>query len=81
MTADGRPSRNIEVELRGPDPGWIGTLFYHLRALMVENAFNLAVALPAGFLSMVQAAKIVPKRHLLEAALSLGQSSFRSYRT
>ena len=47
MTADGWPSRNIDVELQGPDPGWIETLFYHLRTLMVENAFNLAVALPA----------------------------------
>ena len=46
MTADGWPSRNIEVELQGPDPGWIETLFYHLRTLMVENAFNLAVTLP-----------------------------------
>ena len=47
MTADGWPSRNIDVELQGPDPGWIETLFYHLRTLMVENAFNLAVTLPA----------------------------------
>ena len=47
MTADGWPSRKIEVELQGPDPGWIETLFYHLRTLMVENAFNLAVTLPA----------------------------------
>ena len=39
MTADGWPSRYIDVELRGPDPGWIETLFYHLRTLMVENAF------------------------------------------
>ena len=39
MTADGWPSRNIEVELQGPDPGWIETLFYHRRTLMVENAF------------------------------------------
>ena len=31
---------HIEVELRGPDPGWIETLFYHLRTLMVENAFS-----------------------------------------
>ena len=45
MTADGWPSRNIDVELQGPDPGWIETLFYHLRTLMVENAFNLAVTL------------------------------------
>ena len=29
--------------MQGPDPGWIGTLFYHLRALVVENAFNLSV--------------------------------------
>ena len=47
MTADGWPSRNIDVELQGPDPGWIEKLFYHLRTLMVENAFNLAVTLPA----------------------------------
>ena len=47
MTADGWPSRNIDVELQDPDPGWIETLFYHLRTLMVENAFNLAVTLPA----------------------------------
>ena len=39
MTADGWPSRYIDAELRGPDPGWIETLFYHRRTLMVENAF------------------------------------------
>ena len=39
-----------DVELQGPDPGWIETLFYHLRTLMVENAFNLAVTLPAVWL-------------------------------
>ena len=39
MTADGWPSRYIDVELRGPDPGWIETLFYHRRTLVVENAF------------------------------------------
>ena len=33
--------------MQGSDPGWIETLFYRLRALQVENAFNLAVALPA----------------------------------
>ena len=38
MTAGGWPSRNIDVELQGSDPGWIGTLFHHLRTLMVENA-------------------------------------------
>ena len=37
----------MDVELQGPGPGWIGTLFYRLRTLVVENAFNLAVALPA----------------------------------
>ena len=36
MTAGGWPSRIIEVELQGPDPGWIETLFYHLRTLMVR---------------------------------------------
>ena len=36
-----------DVELQGPDPGWIETIFYHLRTLVVENAFNLAVTLPA----------------------------------
>ena len=40
MTADGWPSRYIDAELRGPDPGWIETLFYHRRTLMVENAFQ-----------------------------------------
>ena len=33
--------------MQGPDPGWIETLFYRMRTLVVENAFNLAVALPA----------------------------------
>ena len=50
MTAIGGPSRLISrVEVQGPDPGgWIETLFYHLlRTLVVENAVNLAVALPA----------------------------------
>ena len=39
MTADGWPSRYIDAELRGPDPGWIETLFDHPRTctLMVEN--------------------------------------------
>ena len=52
MTADGWPSRYIDAELRGPDPGWIETLFYHRRTLMVENAFNLAVTLPAVWLGV-----------------------------
>ena len=39
MTAIGGPSRLSRVEVQGPDPGWIGTLFYHLRTLVVENAF------------------------------------------
>ena len=43
MTADGWPSRNIDVELQGPDPGWIGALFYHLRTLMVEKFFFVCV--------------------------------------
>ena len=48
MTADGWPSRlKVDAGLQGPDPGWIETLFYHLRTLMVENAFNLSVTLPA----------------------------------
>ena len=34
--------------MQGPDPGWIEILFYRLRTLEVDNAFNLAaVALPA----------------------------------
>ena len=40
-----------------------------------EDGHEKVVPLPAGFLSMVQAEAIVPKRHLLEAALSLGQSA------
>ena len=39
MTADGWPSRYIDAELRGPDPGWIETLFYHRRTLM-ERLFS-----------------------------------------
>ena len=46
MTADGWPSRYIDAELRGPDPGWIETLFDHLRTLVVENAFNLCCGPP-----------------------------------
>ena len=43
-----------DVELQGPDPGWIETLFYHLRTLVVENAFNLAaVTLPAVLVGFV----------------------------
>ena len=32
MTAGGWPSRLSSEGLQGPDPGWIETLFYHLRA-------------------------------------------------
>ena len=45
MTATGGPSRLSRVEVQGPDSGRIGTLFYRLRTLVVENAFNLSVAL------------------------------------
>ena len=47
MTAIGWPSRLSRVEVQGPGPGWIETLFYRLRILVVENAFNPAVTLPA----------------------------------
>ena len=47
MTANGGPSRLSRAEVQGPDPGLIETIFYRLRTLVVENAFNLAVALPA----------------------------------
>ena len=40
-----------------------------------EDGHEKVVPLPAGFLSMVQAEAIVPKRHLLDAALGLGQSA------
>ena len=33
--------------MQGPGPGWIETLFYRLRTLVVGNAFNLAVTLRA----------------------------------
>ena len=55
MTADGWPSRYIDAELRGPDPGWIETLFYHRRTLMVENAFF-------GFSLVVKTASTKPAR-------------------
>ena len=41
MTAIGGPSRLSRVEVQGPDPGRIETLFYHLRALVVENTVFL----------------------------------------
>ena len=45
-----------------------------LPAAKGEDGHEKVVPLPAGFLSIVQADALVPKRHLLEAALSLGQS-------
>ena len=44
-----------------------------LPAAKGEDGHEKVVPLPAGFLSLVQADALVPKRPLLEAALSLGQ--------
>ena len=45
-----------------------------LPATKGEDGHEKVVPLPAGFLSLVQADTLVPKRPLLEAALGLGQS-------
>ena len=53
MTAIRGPSRLSIVEVQGPDPGWIETLFYRLRNLVVENAFDNALAETPSFLAML----------------------------
>ena len=45
-----------------------------LPAAKGEDGHEKVVSLPAGFLSLVQADALVPKRHLPEAALGLGQT-------
>ena len=45
-----------------------------LSAAKGEDGHERAVPLPAGYLSLVQADALVPKRPLLEAALALGQT-------
>ena len=45
-----------------------------LPATKGEDGYEKVVPLPAGFLSLVRADALVPKRPLLEAALGLGQS-------
>ena len=44
MTADGWPSRYIDVELRGPDPGWIETINSFLPPAYLDGRKRLIVA-------------------------------------